>query len=104
MAENKHPCVMGDMDRNKFEGSSVEKDSVKLKKYRSMPISKIARELSNAVGASYRSLPRGYPQPICSGRSPIEDVSINSYWVSTYAGAGFELRTPSEDERKLVQA
>ena len=47
-----------------------------------MPMSEIDFSLSQTLGMSYKSLPRDYPLPACSGRTPLCEAVLNDEWVS----------------------
>ena len=47
-----------------------------------MPISEIDFTLSQTLGMSYKSLPKDYPLPACSGRTSLCEGVLNDEWVS----------------------
>ena len=75
-----------DMD-SASEEEEIDIDPVKLAEYKTRSMSEVAQESPNIVGSSYRALPKGYPQPVCSGRSALERATLNDHWVSTTQGS-----------------
>ena len=69
------------------EEEEVEVDPLKMAEYKTKSMSEVASESTNIVGASYRALPKGYPQPVCSGRNALERATLNDHWVSTTQGS-----------------
>lgn len=57
-------------------------------KYKSnIPMSEIDFSSSQTSGVSYRSLPKDYPLPQCSGRTELCDSVLNDEWVSVPSGS-----------------
>ena len=57
-------------------------------KYRfNVPISEIDFANCPHSGISYRSLPRDYPLPTCTGRTELCDQTLNDEWVSVPSGS-----------------
>jgi histone deacetylase complex regulatory component SIN3 len=57
-------------------------------KYRfNVPMSEIDFSNCPSSGVSYRSVPRDYPLPSCTGRTPLCDETLNDEWVSVPSGS-----------------
>lgn len=52
-----------------------------------VPLSEIDFTQCRKCTPSYRALPKDYPKPICSERSPTEAVELNDTWVSIPIGS-----------------
>lgn len=62
-------------------------DVSRTERYRERCVSEIAAESNVFCNASYRGLPKDFPQPICSGRSALEKATLNNNWVSVTHGS-----------------
>lgn len=62
-------------------------DSVQNDLWYSMPLSEIDFSQCRKCTPSYRALPKDYPKPPCTERSPSEEAVLNDTWVSVPVGS-----------------
>lgn len=62
-------------------------DPETLAQFKVRPISEIAAESKVFGTKSYRRLPKSFPNMACSGRSKLEEMTLNDNWVSVTQGS-----------------
>lgn len=62
-------------------------DAVQNDVWFSMPLSEIDFSQCRKCTPSYRALPKNYPKPTCTERSPEEEAVLNDTWVSVPVGS-----------------